>query len=102
MSNHIEFASDCKYLQVIAKYFDKNSSSIHKAMDIDESELISLAVNKKCDLEWFKIIFNLYSKVKKAPRKEDFENALKNENFAQISKECQAMIQENYNKFYPK
>ena len=87
------------YLQMIIKYFDKNSACINKAMN--ESELISLAIHNKRDLEWFKIIFDLYSKMNKVPRKEDFEKALKHKHFGQISKECQAMIKENYNKFYP-
>ena len=88
---------------MIVKYLDKNSTCINKAMNNSASKLIYLAVEKKRDLEWFKTLFDLYIKMNKVPIKEDFELAFKNEHFENgISKECQAMIKENYNKFYPK
>ena len=86
---------------MVAKYFDKNSTCINKAMN--KSKLVYLAVKNKCDLEWFKTLFDLYITMNKVPTKEDFELAFKNEHFENgISKECQEMIKENYNKFYPK
>ena len=84
---------------MIVKYLDKNSTFLNEAMN-RKSYLISSAVTKKRDLEWFKTIFDLYIKMKKVPRKEDFEEALKHEDFNKISKECQETIKENYNKFY--
>ena len=68
----------------------------------DESNPICLAVINKGDIEWFKIIFDLYIKMNKVPRKEDFEFAFKHKHFNTISKQCQEMIKENFNKFYPK
>ena len=99
------YALNIGYLETIIKYFDKNSTCIDQAMDIDHSldasELVRLAVDKQRDLKWFKIVFDLYTKMNKVPRKEDFEKAMKHTHFVKISKECQTMIKENYNKFYP-
>ena len=86
---------------MIVKYFEKNSTCINKAMN-KKINLICLAVENKNDFEWFKIIFDLYIKMKKVPTKEDFEEALNHFDFNEMSKECQEMIKENYNKFYPK
>ena len=89
-----------EYLHMIVKYKEKNSTCINKTI---ESRLICLAVKKVRNLEWFKTIFDMYSKMNKVPLKGDFESALKNEYFENgISKECQEMIKENYDKFYPK
>ena len=60
------------------------------------------AVTRKLDLKWFKLIFDLSKKVDIAPTKDDFEKALKHDRFAENSKECQSIIKENYQKFYPK
>ena len=69
----------------------------------EKTKLICLTVEKKRDLEWFTILFDLYIKMNQVPTKEDFESAFKHKNFKDgISKECQEMIKENYNKFYPK
>ena len=75
---------------------------IIKHLDKRYTYFISLPVKTKHDLEWFKAIFDLYSKMNKVPRKADFKEALRKKYFNQTSKECQEMIKENYNKFYPK
>ena len=69
------------------------------------SKLIYWGLENKRDLSWFKRTFDFYIKMDKVPRKEDFESAFKHWNFDGkdgISKECQEMIKENYNKYYPK
>ena len=99
MSNCIYNEVTPEYLQMTVKYLVKNSTCMHEAMN---KNLIRSAVFKKHDLEWFKTIFDLYIKMNKVPRKEDFESSFKHKNFNQISKECQEMIKENYKKFYEK
>ena len=68
----------------------------------DKSNPIYLGVKNKGDIFWFKIIFDLYIKMNTVPRRKDFELAFKDTRFNTISKQCQDMIKENYNKFYPK
>ena len=70
--------------------------------DYDKSNPICLGVNNIGDVEWFKIIFDLYIKMNAVPRKEDFLLALENKNIDQISKKCKEMIESNYKKFYQK
>ena len=97
----IQFDDTPKYFQMIAKYFDKNSTGINKEMN--KTKLICLAVENTRDLEWFKTIFDLYIKMNKVPSKEDFESAFKNKHFKDgMSKECEKMIKINYYTFYPR
>ena len=70
--------------------------------EYDKSSPIYLGVKNKGDFFWFKIIFDLYTKMNKVPRKKDFEFVFEDKHFNQISKQCQEMIKENYNKFYTK
>ena len=102
MRHCIEKGGPIEHLQMdmTVKYKEKNSRCINKEIKL---KLIRLAVKNKRDLEWFKRIFDLYSKMNKVPKKEDFESALGQYDFKDgISKECQEMIKENYKKFYPK
>ena len=101
MHGSIQYGNTPEYLQMIVKYLDKNSTCINKGMN-KKTNLICCAVMQKHGLEWFKIIFDLYIKMNEVPSKEDFESALKHERFNEISKECQEMIKENYNKFHEK
>ena len=65
------------------------------------NRIVTVAVEKTRNLEWFKLIFDLCSKVDTAPTKDDFEKALNLDEFNKISKECQLIVKENYQKFYP-
>ena len=94
-----------EYFQTIVNNFEKNSTFINSAMEKDDyiiTELIYAVAGEKVELSWFKLIFDLYDKMNKAPTREDFEIALKNDNFSKLSKECQEIIKQKYNKFYPK
>ena len=85
--------------------FEKMSIYIQRLRwwnNYDESNPIYLGVKNKGDFFWFKIIFDFYIKMNKVPRKEDFELAFKDKHFNTISKQCQDMIKEHYNKFYTK
>ena len=88
------------YLLLVSKYFSKNTTCIKKGML--STDVLHIAVQKKRDLKWFKLLFNLCSQVNVVPPKNVFEKALSEKNFHLLSKQCQSMIQENYNKFYPK
>ena len=78
---------------MIVKYWDK----------MKYSKLIYWGVLCNRDLSWFERIFDFYIKINKVPRKEDFESAFKLDEFKdKISKECQEMIKQNYEKYYPK
>ena len=86
---------------MIVKHLDKNSTAISKTMNTERQQIL-IGVSSEHDLEWFKIIFDLYNKMNRVPRKEDLKNALQHGYFNKMSKECQELVKENYSKFYPK
>ena len=92
------------YMLLVSQYLDKNRECIKRGIPLEvyNQGFLEVAVQIKLDLKWFKLLFDLCDKVNVGPRKDDFENALSNKNFDKISKECQLMIQQYYNKFYPK
>ena len=104
----MEYDDEYEYLSTISKYFEKNSTCIYKAMDKDESmktELIYLAAYETSyerNFEWCEMVFDLYNKTNKVPRKEDFEHVLKDERFDKMSKQCKEMITKNHIKYCPK
>ena len=98
--NNIQYFDNCEFLNVISQYFEKNTRSIKDG--IGSSPLLCEAVKKGRDLEWFNIIFELSNKVNALLTKDDFNNALNEKNFNQLSKECQTLIKENFKKFYAK
>ena len=88
------------YFKLISKYWEKNRVCIEKGIIYDEFPLLETAVKKERDIKWFESFFHLSSKVNTAPTRDDFEKALKLCRFKKISKECQSIINENYQKLY--
>ena len=89
------------YLKLISKYWEKNQVGIKKGIVFDEFPPLETAVRHNRQQWWFKLFFELCGKVDTIPTKNDFEQAMKHDFFKQISKECQSMIKENYQKLYP-
>ena len=89
------------YLNFISKHLQKNKVAIKKGIVDDKYPPLQTAVQFKRNLQWFKLFFDFCSKVDTAPKKQDFEEAIKHDNFSKMAEECQAMIQENCQKFYP-
>ena len=93
------------YLELFSKYMSKNIICIKKGIVYGDhfskhKSIVQIAVENSRDLKWFKLLFDLCSKVDIAPKKDDFTNAINHSTFNTLSKECQSIIKENYNKFY--
>ena len=95
---------DCyDYICLLRQYLVKNTVCIKRGIvhrDVWEKNIVVVAVKKKYNLQWFKLIFDLCNKVDTAPTKHDFEEALNLDEFNKISKECQSIIKKNYQTFY--
>ena len=90
-----------EYLTLVSKYWQKNEMWLKK--DINLFSPVSRALDNNRNLKWFELIFDLCVKVSIPPKKHDFEYAMEHNYFEfLISKECQSIIRENYNKYYSK
>ena len=95
LRNSIRYAC-YDYMCLISQYCEKNVTCIKKTM-----WPLSQAVERKRDLKWFELIFDLYKKVDTTATQRDYQTAIKHKNFNQLSKEIQLLVKQNYSKHYP-
>ena len=89
-----------KYLELIARHWEKNKVCIKKGIGLLGDKPLTLAVEKHRSLEWFQVMFDLCDKVNTSFDENDFKAALENKEFKKIGKECQSLVKENYVKHY--
>ena len=75
---------------------------MYKRRFTQSGTILFTAVYNQRDFRWFELIFDLCSQVKTYPTEKHFQDALTSKCFDKLSKQCQSIIKENYNKYYPK
>ena len=90
-------------LKLVLKYLAKSVQTIKNEMlNTKRTSPFMYSVEKTRNVKCFELLFELYSKVNIIPTEQEFKDALSHQQFEYLSKKCQLLIQENYNKFYPK